>query len=112
MYNVGNFVGIGTNAPTTTLTVSGTVRITGGTPGVGKILISDATGLATWSSSISGATATGITGGVENYVSKFGTGGTGLYPSQIFDNGTNIGMGTSGSLSTRVVIDSGIADDS
>jgi hypothetical protein len=62
MYNVGNFVGIGTNAPTTTLTVSGTVRITGGTPGVGKILTSDATGLATWSSSLSGATATGITG--------------------------------------------------
>ena len=32
MYNVGNFVGIGTNSPTTTLTVSGTVRITGGVP--------------------------------------------------------------------------------
>ena len=94
MYNVGNFVGVGTNAPTTTLTVSGTVRITGGTPGVGKILISDATGLATWSSSISGATATGITGGTQNYVSKFGTGGIGLYLSQMFDTGTGVGIGT------------------
>lgn len=58
------------------------------------MLTSDATGLASWSSSIVGATATGITGGVENYISKFGTGGTGLYPSQFFDNGTNIGIGT------------------
>ena len=27
-------------------------------------------------------------------VPKFGTGGTGLYLSQFFDNGTNIGIGT------------------
>ena len=112
MYNVGNFVGIGTSSPTTTLTVSGTVRITGGVPWAGKILTSDATGLATWSSSLSGATATGITGGVENYISKFGTGGTGLYASQIFDNGTNIGVGTGVGLTTKFVIDSGIANDS
>ena len=59
--------------PTVPLEVVGQVKITGGSPGVGKILTSDATGLAIWTNSISGATATGITGGVQNYVSKFGT---------------------------------------
>lgn len=52
-YIAGN-VGIGTDAPTAKLDVSGTIRISGGSPGLGKVLISDATGLASWSSSISG----------------------------------------------------------
>ena len=98
--------------PWQNLYLSNQIRIAGGSPGLGKILTSDATGLATWSSSLSGATATGITGGVENYISKFGTGGTGLYASQIFDNGTNIGVGTGVGLTTKFVIDSGIANDS
>ncbi len=80
--------------PWQNLYLSNQIRIAGGSPGLGKVLISDATGLASWSSTISGATATGITGGVENYVTKFGTGGTGLYPSQIFDTGTGVGVGT------------------
>lgn len=42
------FVGIGTSSPTQALHVSGTVRITGGTPGAGKVLTSDASGNATW----------------------------------------------------------------
>ena len=41
-------VGIGTTTPTTKLEVAGQVKITGGTPGNGKVLTSDATGLATW----------------------------------------------------------------
>ena len=44
-------VGIGTNNPTAKLHVAGQVRITGGVPGLGKVLTSDATGLATWQSS-------------------------------------------------------------
>lgn len=80
--------------PTVPLEVVGQVKITGGIPGAGKILTSDATGLASWSSYVSGSTATGITGGVQNYVTKFGTGGNGLYASQIFDNGSNVGIGT------------------
>lgn len=56
--------------------------------------MSDANGLATWTSTVSGATATGIVGGTQNYIPKFGTGGVGLYLSNIFDNGTNIGIGT------------------
>ena len=52
--------------------------------------MSDASGNAYWSASASGTTATGITGGTANYITKFGTGGNGLYASQIYDNGTNI----------------------
>jgi hypothetical protein len=41
-------VGIGTATPTEKLEVAGQVKITGGSPGAGKILTSDAGGLATW----------------------------------------------------------------
>jgi uncharacterized protein (TIGR02145 family) len=41
-------VGIGTTSPNAKLHVNGTLRITNGTQGAGKVLTSDATGLATW----------------------------------------------------------------
>jgi hypothetical protein len=44
----GVFVGIGTNSPSAKLEVSGQIKMTGGNPGNGKILISDASGLASW----------------------------------------------------------------
>jgi FtsZ-binding cell division protein ZapB len=47
-------LGIGTASPTTDLHVDGQVRITGGSPGVGKVLTSDATGLATWTTPATG----------------------------------------------------------
>jgi hypothetical protein len=62
IYDNGTNVGIGTATPGARLEVAGQVKITGGTPGVDRVLTSDATGLAYWSSSIAGATATGITG--------------------------------------------------
>ncbi|PHS03712.1 MAG: hypothetical protein COA88_15330, partial [Kordia sp.] len=45
--NDGN-VGIGTDTPGAKLDVAGTVKITDGTQGAGKVLTSDANGLATW----------------------------------------------------------------
>ncbi|MBL4755339.1 MAG: hypothetical protein JKY52_17305, partial [Flavobacteriales bacterium] len=45
--NDGN-VGIGTITPGAKLEVAGQIKITGGTPGVNKVLTSDAAGLATW----------------------------------------------------------------
>ena len=41
-------VGIGVYDPDAKLEVNGQIKITGGTPGVDKVLVSDANGLATW----------------------------------------------------------------
>ena len=47
-WNSSGNVGIGTASPGAKLEVNGQVKITGGSPGAGKVLTSDATGLATW----------------------------------------------------------------
>ena len=47
-------VGIGTTTPDAKLEVDGQVKITGGSPGVGKVLTSDAAGLASWQTPSSG----------------------------------------------------------
>ena len=44
--------GIGTTTPGAKLEVAGQVKITGGVPGAGKVLTSDATGLASWTNPI------------------------------------------------------------
>ncbi len=61
--NIGNWIygtwgniGIGVSNPTATLEVNGQVRISGGGPWAGKILMSDATGLATWQNPSGGMT--------------------------------------------------------
>jgi len=46
-YNAG-YVGIGTSVPGARLDVNGQVRVRGGSPGAGKVLTSDATGLGSW----------------------------------------------------------------
>lgn len=63
-------VGIGTISPGAKLEVAGQIKITGGTPGAGKVLTSDASGLATWATPSVGAgditdivAGTGLTGG-------------------------------------------------
>jgi len=43
-----NRVGIGTASPDSALHVAGQIKITGGSPGTGKVLTSDTTGLSTW----------------------------------------------------------------
>ena len=51
--NDGN-VGIGTIAPSEKLDVDGQIRIRGGSPGAGKVLTSDANGVATWQDAAAG----------------------------------------------------------
>jgi hypothetical protein len=48
MLNTLGNLGIGTSTPTTRLDVNGQLRIRGGDPAAGKVLTSDANGLATW----------------------------------------------------------------
>jgi len=49
------FIGIGEPVPGARLHVAGQVKITGGTPGAGKVLTSDGAGLATWETAPVGA---------------------------------------------------------
>ena len=68
-------VGIGTKTPTSALEVGGQVTITGGAPGLGKVLTSDANGLASWTTP--GATPWSVSG------------------NNIFNTNTaNVGIGT------------------
>jgi len=48
--NENGNVGIGTTSPGARLEVAGQIKITGGNPGSGKVLTSDADGVSTWSS--------------------------------------------------------------
>lgn len=68
-------VGIGTTSPAATLDVNGQVKIAGGSPGAGKVLTSDATGLATWESPASSDA---------HYIGEVYGGGIVFY---VYDNG-------------------------
>ncbi|MFM1548125.1 MAG: tail fiber domain-containing protein, partial [Lentisphaeria bacterium] len=52
--NQAGRVGIGTDLPSAQLEVVGQVKITGGAPGAGKVLTSDASGLASWEDAAGG----------------------------------------------------------
>ncbi len=52
---LGGNVGIGTLNPNQKLDINGQIRIQGGNPGIGKVLTSDATGVASWSTPSGGS---------------------------------------------------------
>jgi hypothetical protein len=95
IYGVGGDIGIGTTTPGAKLEVAGQIKITGGSAGSGKILVSDATGLASWQSSVpaSSVNAANITGGIPDYITKFGSGGVGIFQSLFYETGSRIGLG-------------------
>lgn len=77
--SAGN-IGIGSTSPTTKLEIAGQIKITGGIPGAGKVLTSDASGLATWeNSAVGGITSiNGLTSLSQTYAIP---GTTGTSPS-------------------------------
>ncbi|MCX6791377.1 MAG: hypothetical protein NTV62_04310 [Candidatus Gribaldobacteria bacterium] len=90
---MGGNVGIGTATPGAKLEVAGQIKITGGTPSAGRVLTSDANGLASWQVA-SGGGGTVMGGGTDNYVPRF-NGTSTLENSVIYqaDSG-NVGIGT------------------
>jgi hypothetical protein len=92
-----DYVGIGTDAPTSQLDVAGTVKATGfllpTSPQAGYVLTSDALGNGTWQVAQGGGGGIGGSG-TTNYIPKF-TGGTTLGNSIIYETAAgNIGIGT------------------
>ena len=57
---LGGNVGIGTLTPDAKLEVTGQIKITGGSPGDGKVLTSDANGMANWQALPAGASNGGV----------------------------------------------------
>lgn len=88
VFNNGANVGIGTLAPGAKLEVAGQVKITGGTPGAGKILTSDATGLASWTTPATSP----INPGIVNKIAKYATTST-IDDGSIYDVNGLVGLG-------------------
>lgn len=115
-------VGIGTDVPTAKLEVAGQVKITGGAPGTGKVLTSDATGLASWQpatlNSLLGVPLPGspspggnilfLTTCGESFTPCWETSRLGWYPNGATSTYTNdnIGIGTT-TPSQKLTINSG-----
>ena len=86
--DIGN-VGIGTITPTAKLEVNGSFKLSGGSPGAGKFLMSDASGLASWYD----ASASFLPGGANGNTLRH-NGTSWLTNSTLYNNGSSIGIGT------------------
>ncbi len=92
-------VGVGVLDPSTKLEVDGQVKITGGSPGLGKVLTSDDNGLASWETPTGGADSDWAVVGSDMYGIPGGNVGIGTtIPSAKLDvRGTvNVGQNNSG----------------
>ncbi len=86
-------VGVGTTAPAAKMDVVGNIKIADGTQGLGKVLTSDANGMASWNT-LSSIVETDPKVGIlsNDKVPKWS--GSTLVDGLITDNGTNVGIGT------------------
>ncbi|NNV57118.1 tail fiber domain-containing protein [Limnovirga soli] len=102
-------VGIGTSAPAAKLDIAGNIKITDGTEGAGKLLTSDANGLASWTAAPSASPF--IISGNDIYNSNTGNIGIGTAtPAAKLDvngdaliNGITVGRGLSNSLTNTAI---------
>jgi hypothetical protein len=94
VFNNGANVGIGTTSPEAKLEIAGQIKITGGTPGANKLLVSGATGLATWET-----LSTVVSGSVNQTLRHNGT--DWVTNSGLQSDGTNVGIGT-GSMTHKL----------
>lgn len=99
IFNISDSVGIGTNNPLYKLHVVGNTGVTGDLAVSGDILFNgNVTGLQELLNSKQDALTNPITGsGTSGYLAKY-TGSTTNGNSLIYDNGTNVGIGTSSPL--------------
>ena len=105
--NTGN-LGIGTTNPNEKLEINGSIRITDGSEGTGKILVSDANGTGTWTnpSSVSDSDWT-VTG---NNMSSAVSGNVGIgtaspaYRLDVRENSTAAGIGTQEAISVSSTV--------
>jgi hypothetical protein len=99
-------VGIGTVTPTSKLEVAGQIKITGGAPANGKLLTSDASGLASWQTPAAVVNSlNGAIGAVSNSVT-LGTAGTN---PNIVGSGTNtvtVNLPIASAINTGVISNS------
>lgn len=94
-FSTGN-VGIGTATPGAKLEVAGQVKITGGSPGAGKVLTSNAVGLATWTTPAGGGGDFMKDGSVAMTGTLKSTAGTAAAPSMTFSGDPDTGIFSSG----------------
>ena len=92
--NSGN-VGIGTISPAAKLHIAGSIAVSDGSQGAGKVLTSDANGLATWQTPAAAIETDPEVGStLLNQVPKWD--GTTLVDGSIYDDGTIVVVGTPG----------------
>jgi hypothetical protein len=107
----GGNVGIGTTSPGAKLEVSGQIKITGGTPGSGKVLTSNADGLATWEVPTS-ATMSDFDCGTNGYVTGIKNGKLICGDKGTFDPSVPCSSGALGGPNKRIFVTSSTYDAS
>gem|GEM_PF-3288304 len=109
-YLAGN-VGIGTNNPSAKLEIAGQIKITGGSPGDGKVLTSDANGMATWTAP-SSATIADMDCGTNGYVTGIKGGKLVCGDKGTFDPSVPCSSGPLGGPNKRIFVTSTAYDAS
>lgn len=98
-------VGIGTTTPGAKLEVNGQVKITGGSPGAGKVLTSDAAGLASWQTPSGGPDNLGNHTATQNIkLNGYWLSGDGGNEGIYVTSSGNVGVGTTSPTAAKLTV--------